>query len=163
MLGLLGGGHGLPDLAPTPRLPEPGQVPTLTHFRPQSTTNYTRARLGIKRESDIGPQHRRKWKLTAGPDVPARAKWAAYTGNAGDRKGGIVPTETGDATDSFLFISPTPTLQREADRRREKRRPGTMRHYRRNDSWTFALHPLSRQMVQKVFPGSCRTESVFIH
>jgi hypothetical protein len=33
---------------------------------------------------------------------------------------------------------------------------------RQNNGWTFALHPLSRLMVQKVFPGSCRTPSVFI-
>jgi hypothetical protein len=33
---------------------------------------------------------------------------------------------------------------------------------RQSDGWTFALHPLSRQMIQKVFPGSCRTGSVFI-
>ena len=31
-----------------------------------------------------------------------------------------------------------------------------------SDGWTFALHPLSRQMIQKVFPGCCRTDSVFI-
>jgi hypothetical protein len=33
---------------------------------------------------------------------------------------------------------------------------------RQSDGWTFALHPLSRQVIQKVFPGSCRTGSVFI-
>jgi hypothetical protein len=31
-----------------------------------------------------------------------------------------------------------------------------------SDGWTFALHPLSRQMIQNVFPGCCRTSSVFI-
>jgi hypothetical protein len=33
---------------------------------------------------------------------------------------------------------------------------------RQSDGWTFALHPLSRQMIQKVFPSSCRPDSVFI-
>jgi hypothetical protein len=33
---------------------------------------------------------------------------------------------------------------------------------RQSDGWTFGLHPLSRQMVQKVFPDSCRTDSLFI-
>jgi hypothetical protein len=31
-----------------------------------------------------------------------------------------------------------------------------------SDGWTFALHPLSRQAIRKVFPGSCRTGSIFI-
>jgi hypothetical protein len=31
-----------------------------------------------------------------------------------------------------------------------------------SDGWTFALHPLSKQMIQKVFPGCCRAGSVFI-
>jgi hypothetical protein len=33
---------------------------------------------------------------------------------------------------------------------------------RQSDGWTFALHPLSRQMIQRLFPGSCHTSSVFI-
>jgi hypothetical protein len=33
---------------------------------------------------------------------------------------------------------------------------------RQSNGWTFALHPLSRQMVQQVFPGSCRVPSMFI-
>ncbi len=33
---------------------------------------------------------------------------------------------------------------------------------RQTNGWTFALHPLSRQMVQQVFPGSCRVPHVFI-
>jgi hypothetical protein len=33
---------------------------------------------------------------------------------------------------------------------------------RQSDGWTFALHPLARQMIQKVFPGSCRMRNVFI-
>jgi hypothetical protein len=33
---------------------------------------------------------------------------------------------------------------------------------RQADGWTFALHPLSKQTVQKVFPASCRQGSVFI-
>ena len=31
-----------------------------------------------------------------------------------------------------------------------------------SNGWTFALHPFSRQMLQEVFPGSCRVPSVFI-
>jgi len=33
---------------------------------------------------------------------------------------------------------------------------------RQSNGWTFALHPFSRQMLQEVFPGSCRVPSVFI-
>jgi hypothetical protein len=33
---------------------------------------------------------------------------------------------------------------------------------RRRNGWTFALHPFSRQAVQKLFPGSWRTGSVVI-
>src|SRR5205085_768175 len=33
---------------------------------------------------------------------------------------------------------------------------------RQAEGWAFALHPLSRQMIQKVFPGSCRRDSIFI-
>ncbi len=33
---------------------------------------------------------------------------------------------------------------------------------RQADGWTFALHPLSRQTIQKVFPESCRRGSIFI-
>jgi len=33
---------------------------------------------------------------------------------------------------------------------------------RQSNGWTFALHPFSRQMLQKVFDGSCRVPSVFI-
>src|SRR5436190_13409777 len=31
---------------------------------------------------------------------------------------------------------------------------------RQADGWTFALHPLSRQIIQMVFPDSCRRGSV---
>jgi len=40
--------------------------------------------------------------------------------------------------------------------------PVEMQVGRQRDGWTFALHPLSRLMIQKVFPGSCRAPSVFI-
>ena len=33
---------------------------------------------------------------------------------------------------------------------------------RQSNGWTFALHPFSRQMLQEVFPDSCRIPSVFI-
>jgi hypothetical protein len=33
---------------------------------------------------------------------------------------------------------------------------------RRRDGWAFALHPLSRLMIRKLFPDSCRTGSVSI-
>ncbi len=33
---------------------------------------------------------------------------------------------------------------------------------RQNSGWTFALHPFSRQMLQELFPDSCRVPSVFI-
>jgi hypothetical protein len=33
---------------------------------------------------------------------------------------------------------------------------------RQTNGWTFALHPFSRQMLQEVFPGSCRVPSVSI-
>lgn len=33
---------------------------------------------------------------------------------------------------------------------------------RQSNGWTFALHPFSRQMLQKIFPHSCRIPSVFI-
>ena len=33
---------------------------------------------------------------------------------------------------------------------------------RRSNGWTFVLHPFSRQMLQEVFPDSCRVPSVFI-
>jgi hypothetical protein len=33
---------------------------------------------------------------------------------------------------------------------------------RQSNGWTFILHPFSRQMLQEVFPGSCRVPSVFI-
>ena len=33
---------------------------------------------------------------------------------------------------------------------------------RQSNGWTFALHPFSRQMLQEVFPNSCRVPSVFI-
>ena len=33
---------------------------------------------------------------------------------------------------------------------------------RQSNGWTFALHPFSRQMLQEIFPGSCRVSSVFI-
>jgi hypothetical protein len=34
---------------------------------------------------------------------------------------------------------------------------------RHSIGWSFALNPLSRLMVQKVFPGSCHRKSVLIH
>src|SRR5262249_51886958 len=40
--------------------------------------------------------------------------------------------------------------------------PVEIQGVRQSDGWTFALHPLSRQMVQKLFPGSCRRNSISI-
>ena len=33
---------------------------------------------------------------------------------------------------------------------------------RRNEGWAFALHPLSRLIVQRIFPDSCTRDSIFI-
>ncbi len=33
---------------------------------------------------------------------------------------------------------------------------------RQSNGWMFVVHPFSRQMLQEVFPGSCRVPSVFI-